>query len=397
MSRIGILTHYYNSTNYGGSLQAYALCKVLSQIGHDAEQIRIDHTLDCQNLLDTSALAPLKRLVGKPVKRAAKKAITCVVPRLRRQQQAKEVQRTTLLKAFAPFHNATPHSETVYTAATIRNTCKDYDAFIVGSDQVWNPCWYFPPFFLSFVPSGTPKLAYAASIAQTSLPENVQKVFQNHLKDFSGISVREGDAVRLLQAIVPGAVDCVLDPTLLLSLSDWAQIAAPRQVAEPYVFCYFLGDDPAIRQTATEYAKHKGVTLVTIPHAGGLIHENDSHFGDVQIETPSPEMFLSLIQNAQYVFTDSFHASVFSLIFQRQFVVFSRTSHRSMSSRLTHLTALFDIPERFCDAPEKFSFSHIINLPAIDYSAECQNFQTAKQKSLSFLMNNLESPKENAL
>ena len=397
MAKIGILTHYYNSTNYGGSLQAYALCCVLSQLGHEAQQIRIDHALECQNLLDTSALAPLKRLVGKPVKKALKRAINCIIPKQRRLQAAKSLRHTQLLNAFAAFHDTTPHSEKIYTTATIKNTCANYDAFIVGSDQVWNPSWYFPPFFLDFVPSGIPKLAYAASIGQVALPEAVQARYREHLKDFSWVSVREEDAIRLLQGIAPGNVDCVLDPTLLLPRSDWEKIAAPRQVDVPYVFCYFLGDDPAIRETAAEYARHHHLTLVTIPHAGGVMHENDADFGNIQIDFPSPEKFLSLIAHAQYIFTDSFHASVFSLIFQRQFIVFSRSSHQNMSSRLSNLTALFHISERFCDSPEKHCLAHIMELPAIDYSAIPLTYQVAKQKSLSLLNDHLQSLKEKSV
>lgn len=388
--RIGILTHYYNSTNYGGSLQAYALCKTLEQMGHQAHQICIDHSDGCYNLLDNSKLAPLKRLLGKPVKRCIKATMRHLSPNKQKAHILKQQRHNSLLAAFASFNqNLTPHSQTVYTSKTIGQAVDQYDAFITGSDQVWNPIWYFPSFFLDFVPQGKIKLAYAASIAQDTLPPHVQTKYKEHLKDFTAVSVREEAAVPLLEELVPGKVQCVLDPTLLLSPQDWAQVSAPRQIEKPYVFCYFLGDDPSTRKAAAQYAKLHNLTLVNIPNAAGLIHLHDKDFGDIAIADPSVEVFLSLIQHAQYVFTDSFHASVFSLIHQRQFLVFPRNSHKAMGSRLRHLTNLFEIPEHFCCCSPEEYWEYIQALPSIDYTITPSTFAAAKQHSLDYLQSHL--------
>lgn len=387
--KIGILTHYYNSVNYGGNLQAYALCKVLQTMGHDASQVQTSHIGQCRDLIRQDKKNPVQTAV-KLAKKPFKLAAWLVLPSYRRSRKDRKAAAQALQNAFVRFNRELiPHSDKVYTQANIAEALALYDAFITGSDQVWNPNWYYSPYFLTFVPGNVPKISYAASIAHAELPEPAKTQFKKDLQDFIGVSVREENAVALLEGIAPGKVECVLDPTLLLTAQQWDAVKSPRQVADPYVFCYLLGDDPVIRQVAAAYAKKHGLTLVTIPNAAGQIHKNDDGFGDLRLADPSPEDFISLIANADYVFTDSFHASVFSLIYSRQFWVFARQGQEKMSSRIYSLTGLFDVPERFCDTPEKATLTYVDALSEIDYSVDRPKIQAAKEASLAFLKNNL--------
>lgn len=381
MKKLGILTHYENSTNYGGSLQAYALCKAVERFGWQAQQIRIDCFKDSRNLIkapqDHGIVGKLKKLVKKPIK-----AAMLLIPSYRKAKQEKLAKHCQLLKVFDPFNkNLTPHSEKLYTTATVSQTDSIYDAFAVGSDQVWNPIWYFEPFFLTFTKK--PKFSYAASIAQQQLPEAVKAVYKNHLKDFIGVSVREENGIKLLEDVAPNQVQWVLDPTLLLSKEDWSAIARKPALDKPYLFCYFLGDAPAPRAAAVKYAKSNGLTLVNIPNATGLIHKNDEGFGDVLLADPSPEEFLGLIGSAQAVFTDSFHASVFSVILQRQFFTFPRQGFEAMSDRIYSLTELFCVQERFLDTPDKVQ--NLGQLSPIDYTRPSTKYIQMKERSLNYL------------
>lgn len=391
--KIGILTHYYNSVNYGGNLQAYALCKVLETMGHEAQQVQVDHNGRYRDLLNpknTQTIKKLKKLAKKPFKAAA-----LLLPVYRQKRKARKASAQALQKAFSNFNrNLIPHGQGVYDTPTMDQVLPQYQAFITGSDQVWNPMWYYPPYFLTFAPAGVPKLSYAASISQTTLPEQAKAQFREDLKDFIGVSVREESAVELLRGVAPGEVECVLDPTMLLTAEQWEEVASPRLVEKPYVFCYFLGDDPGSRRVAAEYAKKRGLLLVTIPNAAGQAHKNDAGFGDICLADPSPEDFLSLIRHGDFVFTDSFHASVFSVIFSRQFAVFPRQGHEKMSARIYNLTELFSIPERFCDSEDKISVSYVESLADIDYSVQRPAFLAARERSLAFLKNNLEKAEE---
>lgn len=379
--KVGIVTHYYNSTNYGACLQAYALCKVLEELGAEPEQIRIDYAEDCRNLLDP--LEPVKRLI--PGKETLKRLLK---PGYRRQLAQKEQYRRALRGAFAHFtDDLTPHSDRVYTRRTIPGAGERYDAFITGSDQVFNPLWYFPPFFLDFVPAGKPKLSYAASIAQRELSPAVKKRYRKHLEGFTAVSLREKSALPLLAEVCPA--QWVLDPTLLLSPEQWSAVAAPRQVEAPYLFCYFLGDDPHVRQAAADYGKARGLQVVTVPNAAGMVHRHDGDFGDIRLPDPSPEAFLSLIRHSHFVLTDSFHASVFSLIFGREFLAVPRKGHQAMGTRLADLTELFEVPERFYSREEPVTAETLAALSPLDSSRPQTKFQTERSRSLAFLRSGL--------
>ena len=254
MKKIGILTHYHNTTNYGGMLQAYALCKRINTFGLYGEQIAIDYIEATKNLDYTLRYLKIKKLLKpiKPIYRA-----------LRNFKNRREIKRDAILKkswedSFASFNNDwVPHSNRSYTEKNISEAVGIYDAFIVGSDQVWNPIWYFEPFFLSFVPKGTPKISYAASISQNQLSDKVKKIYATHLKDFKAISVRESSAVELLSNIAPTKVECVLDPTLLLTKEEWDEVAAERTISQSYAICYFLGNNANMRKVVTDFAKKK--------------------------------------------------------------------------------------------------------------------------------------------
>ena len=386
--KIGILTHYCNSTNYGGNLQAYALCKVLEEMGHQPEQLQIDHATCYQNLLN-----PQSRGLKRKLKNLAKPVARLLIPSYRKKWQGQKAERQRLAAAFFRFNRQLiPHSREVYTPKTVKTALSRYDAFITGSDQVWNPIWYFPPFFLDFVPSNVPKLSYAASIGQSSLPEAVGQRYRAHLQDFIGVSVREEDAVGLLRGIAPGEVRCVLDPTMLLSRQQWQAVGETPSLETPYVFCYFLGNDPVCRRLAAEYAKTQGLTLVTIPNATGQQNSNDKDFGDVRLADPSPEAFLGLIEGAAFVFTDSFHATVFSLIFGRQFAAFPRLGHGS--SRITTLLEMFRAADRFCGDEAKQTLSHVQTLAPLPADALPETFTQAQYSSRAWLETTLQKAKE---
>ena len=149
---------------------------------------------------------------------------------------------------------------------------------------------------------------------------------------------------------------------------------AKKMIEEKYVFCYFLGENNKERKIAREFAKLHNLRLVTIPHAGGIIQSIDRNFGDKRLYDASPEHFLSLIKYAEFIFTDSFHAVLFSNIYQKQYFVFNRSSKGEMSSRIVDITKLFHQEDRFCAGKEKEKLEYITLLPNIDYTQENEEF-----------------------
>ena len=389
IKEIGIMSFYYRNLNCGGKLQAYALCKTIQKNQYSVEQI-------CYML----GASPSRKSFKKRLKYAFCNAhgflnIVKVGKRFLKGQYVKMQDKKlsdlqpTREKSYESIDLFIPHSVAVYTHQTIKESSAQYVTFIVGSDQVWHYSSELESYTLSFVPAGRKKIAYAASIAKNQLSESEKEIFRNNLKDFKAVSVREKDTVDLLQPLCPTKIEWVLAPTMLLSAEDWDEVCEERIVPEEYVFCYFMGADKKERKLATEFAKRKGLKLVTFIHLANHYVAADVHFGDIQIYDVSPEKFLSLVKYAKYVFTDSFHASVFSHIYQKEFFAFSRQGHKEMGSRLYSLTDILENRDYFCDTKDKANIRYIMSLPPIDYAKKLPKFEEMKEKSINFLKENL--------
>lgn len=140
---------------------------------------------------------------------------------------------------------------------------------------------------------------------------------------FQHISVREENAVSLLQGMTNKKIEWVLDPTLLLSAEEWNEVAAENPVKEPYVFAYILGDRKDNQKCAMDFAKKKGLKLVTSPFTASG-NPRQAFFGDIH-SYGGPDVWLSLIRDAEYVITDSFHVVVFSIVYRKRFADLKRS------------------------------------------------------------------------
>ena len=379
MKKIGIISICYNSSNYGGNLQSYALPAFLYKQGYQAEQISHLHesfikTSKIKRIFNVGVLEYVKKVLEKPFK------IT-------------ELKKTDLYnerkKAFDNFNKKIiPQSERVYNRENVKESIKNYDAFVTGSDQVWNFSWYNPTYFLDFVPPSKKKISYAASIGSDCLTDEQKEIFKNSLKDYDAVSVREPSSIKLIEDLSPVPVVSTLDPTLLLEKEDWDKVSSKRLIEEDYVFCYFLGDYKKTRKLVNEFAKKHGLKIACIPYTAGIVL-SDKKFGDYRLIDASPEDFISLIKHAKYVFTDSFHAVVFSHVYGKEFFVFNRDKRALMSGRIKDITSLFACPERYCGTSDKMTLEYIEGLPALDYSRETEEFVNKKRESIEFLENNL--------
>ncbi len=383
-TKIGIVTLYYNSLNFGGVLQAYALCEVLRKQGYDAEQILMQREI--VNLHRKPAWYEYFNVVK--VFRKIKRVLSA-----KKEQKINGTLNALVLerrKAFESFYALVPHSE-VYLQTDLDKCLEKYDAFITGSDQVWGCGEINSPYFLGFVPPEKKKISYAASIGKLVVDERLQEVFESELDKFDGISVREQNAVALLEPYTQKEVVWCLDPTLLLSRTDWEKIISERKVDEKYMLCYFLGDDSGHRALATEYAKKHGLKIVTFPHYPANYHKADKNFGDICLMDASPQDFLKLIKNADIVFTDSFHASVFSWHFGKEFFTFGRKQHKGMAGRLYSLMDLLGIKGRFIEELNKDSLAVIEKVEKIDYTKQCLQYESMREKSIEYLHKHLDA------
>ncbi len=353
--KAGILSLYYNNANYGGLLQAYALTTALNKLGVDGEQICYD-AKNAKNPLHGTELGKKEKIkkygikyiffmIGDKCKKKYRRYKLANIPFQDEQKQLIE-KRIQALKVFE--QQTVLHSDRIYNDSDIRESATIYDAFVCGSDQIWNPSFIRDEYLLKFVPEGKKKIAYAASISRNSLTDGQRDYICEALKDFDAISVREKTAVSLLSSGNGGnAIECMPDPTFLLEEQDWNNLIEKEGntniPSEDYILCYFLGDSVKQRKIVKEMAQKRNLKIVSFPHVLGNLRYADAKFGCDQEEYEcSPAQFINLIKHAKYVATDSFHATVFSIIYKREFIVFHREKTSYGNSMISRLTDLLD-------------------------------------------------------
>lgn len=318
--RVGIIT-FHASLNFGSALQAFALQSAIGAIGCSPELIDY-RSKDYDNYKMLSLRRP--RQSAKTLRRFGRY-------RARKSSFERFAARRYRL------------SDEVYdqnNEATLVGLCERYDVFVCGSDQIWNlDCTQgiVEPFFLSFA-GDKRRVAYAPSLAHTTFrPENFdKKKVAALLARFDYLSVREEETVPLFQPLVDKKIEVVLDPTLLLDVDAYADMANAHVEERPYIFIYLLRDCPELIESAVAMAA-EGARICYISERDFPIPNSVNLFG------VGPEEFVSLIAYADAVLTNSFHATVFSILFRRPFRVFATDKS---ASRMRDLLGKLGIPDR---------------------------------------------------
>lgn len=349
--KIGITT-YFNIKNYGSALQAFATRNFLAQNGHDGV------------FLSVKEHKPLDKLAHK-LHVAAVTAAKCVVSKEARktQQEIANLKRVTTAvitpeatEAFSRFENEFLPSIRVGRRQLKRIAATDeYGAFICGSDQIWSPLSpHLSGFkFLNFAPKSK-RIAYAPSFGVSKVPSYNRAFVKKMLSDIDNISVREFAGAKIVKCLTGRDVPVVLDPTMLLTGDQWRAVyqAVPAVNAEEkYILCYFF-DEPDAQTVSriTQFARENDLKVKV------LFSSNETFLAQgAELVNAGPMEFLRLVDKAQYVFTNSFHGCVFSVLFEKQFIAFGRNHSETVkqTSRIETLLKLVGAEESFCTDPEK--------------------------------------------
>ena len=239
----------------------------------------------------------------------------------------------------------------------------EFDAFVCGSDQIWNPYWMDPHFYLDFVKSKK-KIAYAPSIGIQTIPDIFYSEVRRLLSGFHAISVREKNGAEQIENIISRKVSNVCDPVFLLDKSFWLEHLKKytTDVKQDYVFYYLLSYRSEHWRAIKRFAAENGLQIIGIPVVGREFY----FYGGEKIVDAGPFEFLKLLSEAKYVFTDSFHATSFSLILEKQFYVFERFDPKgqySQNSRVNSLLEEYGLTDRLL----KHRCTHITEKSDIDY------------------------------
>ncbi|MCI8485618.1 MAG: polysaccharide pyruvyl transferase family protein [Clostridia bacterium] len=353
MKKVGILTINDNN-NYGNRLQNYAISIVLTN-------------LQCKPI--TIKNCPL---INKKDKLYVLRLLKFYIERIRNKRN-----NNMRLSYFEDFNrnikftkrNITPYSNISYK----------YDYVIVGSDQVWNPNFNrFRDVDLLTFANDNQKVAFSASFGVNQLPEHLKDYAKNNLKTFKEISVREDAGKKIVEELTGRLdVEVLVDPTMLLSAEEWNKVSKrPQQLKkEKYILNYFLGEiKEEWKLQIDRIAKENNCQIINILDKQSLFYKT------------GPSEFLYLEKNAFMVCTDSFHSSVFSIIYNTPFIVFDRHQKGvvSMNSRIDTLLSKFKLESR------RFKGEITTDLLQCDYTEAKKILEKEKEKSINFLKRALE-------
>lgn len=298
---IAIIT-FHCSYNFGSALQVYALQRSIEKCGHEATIIDYrSRDFDNYKLIKIGRPKTMLRLLHDYDKNAKRKR--------------------SFETFWAKYLHLTSKCLNYKKEAQLKSLSSQYDCFVCGSDQIWNlDCTHgvVEPYFLSFA-GDKRRVAYAPSLAHTSFrPENFDEVkVAGLLSKFDYLSVREEETLPLFQPLVDKQIDVVLDPTLLLCALDYADMAESPVIEGEYAFLYLLRDCPELIESVRRMASDSGTRFVYVSDKDLSIPNSINLFGI------GPDEFVSLIAHAQFVLTNSFHATVFSVLFHKSFRVYA--------------------------------------------------------------------------
>lgn len=325
--KVGILT-YHNAINYGAVLQAYALSSRINHMGHNCRIIdyrcygvEIQYSFKC-----ISESTSLLNFFAHN--------LTCLLRSLKKKRFACFMQKLPLTKDIISNKN------------DLKNLENEFDIFIVGSDQVFNPICTKndSTYFLDFVESKT-KISYAASLGSIDKFKTWNIDVFSKLNTFKYLTFREDDSTQYIANKLGKKCCTMVDPVWLLDENEWCDVIEDVECAnEKYIFVYNLNDYDLLYKYACFIARKTGYKIIAV---------NRTVMGDYKFirianiySNVSPSQFLGLIKNAQYVITDSFHATSFSLIFGVEFYVILDDKKNNTNSRITLLLDKVGLTER---------------------------------------------------
>ena len=355
MTRVGIITICDNS-NYGNRLQNYALYKIIDNMG-----------LNCVTLWDKE-----ENTLKSKIKINIKKIVPTNNVNVKKYLKFNDFTRSKINNKYIELNK-------------LYEIDREFDYFIVGSDQIWNYTFGHAKDkdFLKFSDYNK-TISYAPSFGISNVDDEWKEKISRGVNHIKYLSVREQQGAKIIKELTGRDAQVVLDPTLLLSKEDWCNIQKKpkKMIKEKYILTYFLGEKTQkLNEEISKLSKDENLKIINL-----------CDIADKDFYACGPSEFLYLFNNAELVLTDSFHACVFSMIFNKPFYVFDRNSKgmKSMNSRLDTLLSTFKQEQRKIN-----SLDSIDDVFECDYKESYEILKIKQNESLTFLKNVLNISEEN--
>lgn len=354
--KVGILT-FHRAVNYGAIFQAFALQKFMSRY---CECEIVDYR--CRHI----------EAVYQPIGINRSNLIRSTVSTILKYRTRKLKMNT-----FNNFlHENVKLSSKSYSKSELANAANCYDAFITGSDQVWNDsCAGFDKsFFLDFISDKGKKHSYAASFGFGEIPKQLKDEYRRLLTDYSNISTREESGAKIIKDLLKRDVLVHIDPTFLLTKTEWSKYAKPVDRNKKYILLYTVLKPSRIFELATSLSEATGCEIIYI---------NDSptkQLDATYMRGASPEEFLGLFSGAEYVITNSFHGTAFSIIFGKKFLA-EINSGGIVNHRVMNILRTLNLEERMISQETLIRDAE----KEIDYDEVLGRVEVERNKSAKYL------------
>lgn len=324
--KIGLVT-CHNIKNYGSVYQTLATQSILEDLGHEVQVIDYrrkgtDHKEFRQLTLSESHMAK-KAIIGKFVP-------LILYPSF--------IKMENVFESF--LNNYIKRTKNIYhSSEELKNNLPDMDLFITGSDQVWNSSINLrieKTYFLDFVPDSKPRISISSSFGKKEISAEEEKVIKPLLMKYSHISTREKTGVQILNKMGIQGGYASMDPTLIVNRNLWDRIKKPIKTPKKYILVYQLHRNKEFDEYIKRLSKYYNMPCIRI-----TLYYHYALKGEKVIVTPTPNQLLTLVENANYVISDSFHMTVFSIIFHKKFAaIFSKNSFNGRIENLLDMTNL---------------------------------------------------------
>ncbi len=360
--KVGIIT-FHAAHNYGSSLQSYALKTIYTSLGVKSQIINF------RTPAQKDQYTPLTKRKG--FKYILKNAFFLLNYKKRKE---KYITFENFISTYL-----TEHQPEYYSLEQLTATPPDYDLYICGSDQIWNtrPNDASMAYFLPF--TNGKKASYAPSFGPIGNITNKEEISQ-YLKSFDMLSVRELRGQELVKEMTGTEAPILVDPTVLLKSEQWDILSRERLVSGEYIFFYSLFSTRAMIREVREISRQLKLPVVV----SNISNQNDLLTGFIHKTNAGPREFLSLVKHAKLVITSSFHGSVFSILYNKPFLVYNGLQ----DNRINTLLETTHLQNRSFSAGE--GRQHAMDAFNTDYTLANELLEKERQKALQYIAKTLE-------
>lgn len=391
--KIALVTCYFQK-NYGSQLQAYATQMAFDKLGLANETIKIDGLLPEINKAKYRYF--LSKIFDKNTVKDKMATVRKVIAKKQNPEYAKNLG--VRYKMFEDFANTQFSLSKQYgSKAELAAEADKYAAVVVGSDQLWLPSNISADYYtLNWVPENVCKIALSTSFGISVLPKKYGEIADKFLNRIDYVSIREVSGQKLIKQWANRDVPVVCDPTIMFTVDEWVKALKAdgdgKRFADgnKYIFVYFLGNNPWEREMVKRVQQETGYKIVQIAHSDEYV-KSDVGFADYTPYNVGPKEFEELIRDAEYVFTDSFHCSVFSMLNGKNFFTFPRYADdgpASTNGRLYSLLSLVKQEQRMVRKNDQFDVKAKM-AEEVDYTVVHNELDNLRQFTWNWLTNAL--------